>query len=103
MFTNLAQFRLSGIGRAQQARSTIGHRPDGYPDNHLVADSQRARRPALVCHWQTVPSTGALECVWRAAEPPTTNQARPIRLTARAGSPADALAAVEPRLLRPAA
>ena len=97
MFTNLAQFRLSGIGRAQQARLTVGHRTDGHQDNHFAVNPHRARRTALVCHWQTVPSTGAIECVWRTAKP------WPTPLIAPTGSSADALAIVEPPLLRPAA
>jgi hypothetical protein len=58
MFTNLAQFRLFGIVRAKQARSTVRHRVDRHVSDHFVATAHRSRRPVLVCRWQKVPSTG---------------------------------------------
>jgi hypothetical protein len=103
MFTNLAQFRLFGIGRAQQPRPTIGHRIDGHSNDHFVVNAHRSRRPTLVCRWLKVPSTGALECVWRGVLTPTANKPRTTRLITRAESPAEAQAAGEPPLLRPAA
>jgi hypothetical protein len=103
MFRNLAQFCLFGIGRAQQPRSTIQHRIDDHSNDHFAVTAHRSRRPTLVCRWQKVPSTGGLECVWQAVPRPTANTPRPMRLVARAESPAEADAADEAPLLRPAA
>jgi hypothetical protein len=103
MFTNLAQFRLFGIGRAQHTRSTIEHRIDGDSNDHFVATPHRARRPTLACRWRQAPSIGALECVWQSVEMPTATKPRPMRLITRTGPPEDALAAGERPSLRPAA
>jgi hypothetical protein len=103
MITNLAQFRLFGIVRAQQARSTVRHRIDRHRNDHFVATAHRSRRPVLVCHWQKVPSTGALECAWQAVDLPIVNQPRRRRLIERSRSPANASDAEEAASLRAAA
>jgi hypothetical protein len=103
MFTKLGQFFLFGVGRAQPARPTTGHPIDGRPNDHFVATAHRPRRPTLVCRWRQVPSTGVLECNWRSVEVPMAGKPRPMRLIVSTASPADAVAASEPPLLRPAA
>jgi hypothetical protein len=103
MFTKLAQFRLFGGGRAQPARPMTGHSTNGRPSDHFVGTAHRPRRPSLVCRWRQVPSTGALECVWRSVAVPMAGKPRPMRLIVSTASPANAVTAGEPPLLRPAA
>jgi len=71
MFAKLAQFRLLGVSRAQQALATGGSQTDKHGGCGPNAKSHRDRRPILVCRWQKGPVTGALECVWSVAEPAT--------------------------------
>jgi hypothetical protein len=88
MFSKLSRFRLFGAGRAQQLRATAEYRMDAHSLRGFTTNSHRVRRPALVCHWQTVPSTGALECVWRSVA--ATDEPQPRRSTdarASAGRP----------------
>jgi hypothetical protein len=68
MITNLAQFRLFGIGRAQSGQPTIRSHIGDRSNDRIVAASHRDHRPTLVCRWQQVPSTGVLECVWQSVD-----------------------------------
>ena len=65
MFKKLAEFLLSGVGYARQARATArycaGSRPSTSP---VTTTSHRARRPTLICEWRKRPSSGALACHW---------------------------------------
>jgi hypothetical protein len=85
MITNLAQFRLFGIGRAQSGQPKIRSHIGDRSNDRIVAASHRDHRPTLVCRWQQVPSTSALECVWQsvdAGEPtPGRLDGRILRLT----------------------
>jgi len=104
MFTKLAQSRLFGFGLALQTRPTVSYGADGHPQRRFIANSHRARRPALVCRWRKAPSTGALECVWQTVEQPTADEAGPKRLTPlmQRQRQADACASQKPPLLRAA-
>jgi hypothetical protein len=78
MFAKLVQFRLLGIGRAQQALVAGGSQTDKHAGCGPIAQSHRDRRPTLVCRWQKAPVTGALECAWSIAAP-ATGESRPRR------------------------
>jgi hypothetical protein len=71
MFAKLAQFRLLGVSRAQQALAAGGSQTDKHAGCRAIALSHRDRRPILVCRWEKETVTGALECVWSVAAPVT--------------------------------
>jgi hypothetical protein len=99
MFAKLAQTRLRGIGSVQQAWATDELR-NGNRGAFSSPIANRAGRPILVCHWQKLPATGALECVWQSVPAPATDEPRSVRLlvevhrlttlTPRRGSPSGA-------------
>jgi hypothetical protein len=78
MFAKLAQFRLLGIGRAQQAPAAGGSQSVKRAGCRPIAQPHRDRRPILVCRWEKTPVTGALTCVWSVAARPTA-EPRPPR------------------------
>ena len=62
MFAKLARFRA--FDHRPGKRSTAASCNDNHPVRRFAAQSGRMPRPVLVCGWQQVPASGALECVW---------------------------------------
>jgi hypothetical protein len=103
MFTKLAQFLLLGVGCARHAQATLGYRADNHPDRRLIANSHRGRRPTLICGWRKIPSSGALECHWRALDPPEVDEVAQWRFGTGIQSPTSASATGKPPFARAAA
>jgi hypothetical protein len=80
MFAKLAQIRLRGVGSVRRAWAADAKRAgSGAACCSAMAETHKARRPILVCHWQHAPATGALECVWQSIPAPVSDEPRPKR------------------------
>jgi hypothetical protein len=65
MFTKLAALCAFGAGRPPRPAAIVGPYANVRPEWRSLAKSRHARRPALICRWQSGP-LGALECHWQA-------------------------------------